>query len=181
VRARAEPEHLEVRHADHHPRDRREFADLLRQVLRQAHGILRNVDVEAAQADVVRAVQKAAQRIAAVAGQHSLVLLGGGAGHDRSGELLKKERRRSFGAEVAQIRHRRVAPLVEEVVARREGLLLVFDDHRARHGVHLLLLEFGHQCGQTLLCQTRGKTVPRDADNPDLDLWHVCEFHGAPC
>ena len=53
VRTRTEPEHFEVRHADHHPRDRRELANFLREVFRESNRILGNVYFEAAQPNVV--------------------------------------------------------------------------------------------------------------------------------
>ena len=167
---RTEAEHLEVLDAVDHARDLDEVLDLRDRPLRIDVRVLGDVDLETAQAAVVAEVQHAAERIAAVAREHRLVLLAERNHHRRHLHLLDEERRGTFRTEVAEEHAAGVDAFLARPRERLDRVVLVLDRNRAVDDArHLRLLELGHDGRQTLLRQRRREAVAADANDTQLD------------
>ena len=122
----AEGDDLQVRQAEDAPGDGNEFPDHLGAVLGGADGILGDVGLQVAHAQVIGAVEHAAVGVAAAV-DHVAVALGSGDAHGGAVELLDKQGLGGLGAEVAQEDHQGVDAVGLHVGDGGGGVLLVLN------------------------------------------------------
>ena len=125
----AEGDDLQALDPQNRPGHREKLPDHLRALPGRAHGIIGNVRLHPAQAQVIRAVQHAAVGVAPAVDQVA-VALGGSHVHDRSPEPLGQNGLRRLRAEIAQIHHQGIAAGSLHIRQGLQGVGLIFHRHR---------------------------------------------------
>ena len=108
LRARAEGDDFQITHAQNGTGNRHKLGDLVGNFLRRADGILGNIALQMAHAEIVGAVQHTAVRISAAI-DHIAVALGCRYEHAGAVKVLGNQRFGRFGAEVAEEYGQRIA------------------------------------------------------------------------
>ena len=164
----AEGDDLQLGQADEGAGDGHIVLDHGGDVLGGAHGVLGDVGLQVAHAQVVGAVEHAAVGVAPAVDQVLAGLLGGGGVHDGAVKLLGDEGLGGLGAEVAQEHHQGVAAGGLHLVHGLEHVLLVLHGGLALVDVHALGLAGGHHRGAAALRQGDDEAVPGHRDDAQL-------------
>ncbi len=171
--ARPEGDHLEGGKPDERPRHRDEVLEHPRDVLGGAHRILRDDRLEAAQPQVVGAVEHAAVGVASAVDEVVAGLLRSRSVHDRAVEVFGEQGLGGFGAEVAQVDEQRVAASALHVCDRLEHIVFVFHhggaliDFAATRGISL------HNRPAAALGQGDNEAVAADRDDAKFYFGNV--------
>ena len=173
LRTGTEGDDLQAGHADQSAGHRHEVENHPGHVLRVADRILGHHGLDLAQAEVVRAVEHAAVRVAAAVDQVVHALLGGGGVHDRAVKVLRDKRLGSLGAEVAEEHDESGAARGLHVLDGAEHILLVLHGDLALVDLSAELLMRGGDGGTAALRQGNDKAVAADGDEAQLDLGNV--------
>ena len=176
-----EGDDLQVAHADDSPGDRDEVGDHLGDVAGGAHGILRDVALQVAHAQVVGAVQHAAVGVAAAV-DHVAVALGRRREHHGAVEILGDQGLGGLRTEIAQEHDGGVAALRLQGLHGLAHIQLVFHSHLDLGHGQLLLGALGGDGSAALLTELDRETVAGHGDKADLDFRDV-GHHGKtpPC
>ena len=171
----AEGDDLQVAQAQQGAGDGRELLDHVGALLGGADGVFRNVSLDAAELQVVRCVQHAAECVAAVAGQNADVLLSGSDVHGGPVEQFCNGGFRTLGAEVAEEDGQRVdAGLLEVLVGFHDVCVnAALDDDGALIDVIATVLQRFNDCLAALFGQSDREAVAADCNNAHLDLRNV--------
>ena len=167
----AESDDLEAGNAEQSPGNGDELCDHGGDILGGANGVLGDVGLDAAHAQVVRAVQHAAVGIASAVDKVT-VALGGGNKHAGTFKILGDKCLGSFGAEVTQENDKRVATGSLDVGHGGEHILFVFNGD----GAFVKLAGVGVYDGLAAADgKVNGETVAGDRDNAGLYLGNIAE------
>ena len=169
LRPGAEGDNLEVLHADDGPGHGDEVPDHLRALRRSAHGILGDVGLQVAHAQVIGAVEHAAVGVAPAVDEVAVALCGGNV-HGGTVKLLAQQRLRRLGAEVAQEHHQRVDAVGPDILQRLHGVRFILHSDRAliealAVGRHNILAALGGQ--------RDGEAVPGHGDDAEFDFRNI--------
>ena len=176
LRAGAEGDDLEVLHAEHRAGDGHELGHFVGQFPGGADGVLGDIALEVAHAEVVRAVEHAAVGVAAAIDEVAVAL---GRRHKHAGavKVFGDEGLGRFGAEVAQKYRQRVAAGGLGLGHSGEHVLLVFDGSLHLDDVKALGLARRDDGRAAGLGQRDGEAVAADRHDAKLDLRDVLQ-HG---
>ena len=171
----AEGDDLQVAQAQQGAGDGRELLDHVGALLGGADGVFRNVSLDAAELQVVRCVQHAAECVAAVAGQNADVLLSGSDVHGGAVEQFCNGGLRTLRAEIAEEHGQRVdARLLQVLVGFHDVCVnAAFDDDRALVDVVATVLQSCNDCLAAGFGQSDREAVAADCNNAHLDLRNV--------
>ena len=177
---RSEGDDFEVLHANHRAGNRHKVRDHLGDIVAGAHGILGDVGVNVAHAQVVGAVQHAAVSIAAAV-DHVAVALGCRHKHAGAVEVLGNQGFGGFGAEVAQEHHQRIALRLADVFHRLKHVGFILHGDGAL--VDLVLAIGSHDGSTALFGKGDGEAVAAHRNNAQLNLRDVLNhgFHAPFC
>ena len=167
----AKGDDLQVLHADHRPCDGHEVRNHFGDVLRRAHGVLRDVALQMAHPQVVGAVEHTAVGVAAPIDEVA-VPLGGGHEHTGAVKVFGNEGLGGLGAEIAQEHHQGVAAALVHIGQGFQHIQLVLNGDRALVEVARI---GGFDGGAALLAQGDGEAVPGDSDEAKFyvrDVFH---------
>ena len=167
LRTRAEGDDLEVLHADDGAGNRDKFRDLVRQLIRRADGIFRDVALQVAHTQIVGAVQHTAVSVAAAV-NHVAVAFRRCHKHARAVEILCNQRFGGFRAEVAEEHDRRVALVRLQLLNRLEHVLLVLHRRLDFDDVELLLAALFRNRGTALFAQRNREAVAGNRNQTQL-------------
>ena len=170
-----EGDDLQVLQAQDGAGDGHEVDDLVGAVLGVAHGIFGNVRLDAGELQVIGSVQHAAIGVAAVAGQHAHVLLGGGDVHHRAAKQLGDGGLGTLGAEVAQENDQGIdAGLLDLLIGLHHvGVDAALDDGLTLVDVKVLFLQLGHDGLAALFGEGDREAVAADREDAHFDLRDV--------
>ena len=165
----AKGDDLQIFHTDDGPGDRNELPDHLGALFGSAHGVLRDISLQMAHAQIIGAVQHAAVGVAAAIDQVAVAL---GSGHIHGGavKFLAQQGLGGLGAEVAQEHHQGVDTGFLHVRQSRQSVLLVL------HGDGALvdpLAVSSHDVLPPLGGKGDGEAVPGDRDDAKLYFRNV--------
>ena len=164
-----EGDDLQVFDADDGPGDGNEVTDHVGALLGGTHGVLGQVGLQVAHAQVIGAVEHAAVGVAAAI-DHVAIALGGGHVHGGAVELLAQQGLGGLGAEVAQEDHQGVDAVGLHVLQGLEGVQLVL------HGDGALVETLAVSRDDVLPAlggQGDGEAVPGDRDDAQLDFRNI--------
>ena len=167
----AEGDDLQVFHTDDRPCDGHEVRNHFGDVLRRAHGVLRDVALQMAHPQVVGAVEHTAVGVAAPIDEVA-VPLGGGHEHTGAVKVFGNEGLGGLGAEIAQEHHQGVAAVLVHIGQGFQHIQLVLNGDRALVEVARI---GGFDGGAALLAQGDGEAVPGDSDEAKFyvrDVFH---------
>ena len=172
LRARAEGDDFQITHAQNGAGNRHKLGDLVGNFLRRADGILGNIALQMAHAEIVGAVQHTAVRISAAI-DHIAVALGCRYEHAGTVKVLGNQRFGCFGAEVAEEYGQRVAACGGDFGHGFLHVVLVLDSGLALVQVSALGGAGGRDGSAAFLAQGDRKTVTADGNDAELDLGNV--------
>ena len=138
-----------------------------------ANRILRDVTLQVAHAEVVRAVEHTAVCITTTI-DHVAVALSGSYEHNRTVEILCNQSLRSLRTEVTEENHQGVATLLLYLAHSLEHIFFVLNCSLAVENLTFVLF----YDVLTALCRKRDwKTVTANGNDAELYLWNVVAYH----
>ena len=173
----AEGDNLQVLNADDGAGDGHKLGHLVGQLLGGAHGILGDIAGQAAQAQVVGAVEHAAVGVAAAVNQVA-VALGGSHEHAGAVKVLGDKGFGGFRAKVAQEHGQGVAASLGDFFHGSQHVLLVLNGSLGLVHFQALSGAGSHNGGPAVLGKLDGEAIAGYSHNTQLDLRDVvhCRF-----
>ena len=177
LRTRSESNNLKVLNTDDGASDRNEIADHLRDVISGTYRIFRNIALEVAHSEVIRAVQHAAVSIAAAV-DHIAVTLGSCYEHNRAVKVLRDQGLGSLGTEVSEEYYECVALCLVNIIYGLEHIKLVLN----RYGTLIeVTLVSSLDSSATLLGKNDRETVTAYGNNTEFYNRNIafrhCVYH----
>ncbi|CCX38075.1 unknown [Clostridium sp. CAG:1013] len=175
LRTGTEGDDLQALDADDGASDGNELSDLVGDLGSVAHRILGDVALQAAQAQVVRAVQHAAVSVATAVDQVAVAF---GSSHEHAGtvKVLGNEGLGGLGAKVAQEHGEGVAASSGNFLNGLEHIFLIFHGGLSFVNFQALLGAGSNHSGPTVLGKLDGEAVTGDSDDAQLHLRDVNHF-----
>ena len=162
LRSGTERDDLQILEGNKRVGDRLKFADHFSAIFGIAYGIFRNVSFEIPESEIVAGVQHAAIGVAPVVQEFLFAFLRRANQHGRSLKIFHKERFGCLRAEVAKENHERLRLVFLEIIERRFGVQLVFNNDWTFVDLAVFLfVRFYYLCSSAFR-KTFGKAVPGD-------------------